>query len=353
LQERLGGLDLLRLLAALMVVLFHYGYAGSARGTMSTAFPEIAGLAKYGFVGVNMFFVISGFVIAASAEGRGWLEFGIARFLRLYPAHVACMSLTGLVLVMLAEPAAVPTLWRWLANMTMLAPMFGQRFMDGAYWSIVLEIVFYGWVAALLALGVYQRWLLVIIAVWLAIAFLNESLLQWRPLRIALVTEYAGMFASGMLIWRLRAGERHPAAFALLGLALGLGALQSFEAKRVFANLYAEGVDVGVLWLLHAAIYALLLAAVWGSRWMPRAAWVLVAGGLTYPLYLVHQYAGYRVIDALAPVTGRWPAFLITFGAALLVAFLVHRFVEPAGRARLGRLLRPLAQDRRGPIGVT
>lgn len=344
--ERLGALDLLRLFAAVLIVLFHFGYAGTARGAIVTAYPEIAAMAKYAFVGVDLFFVLSGFVIAASVEGRGWLQFGVARVLRLYPAHVACMTITALATLAMAAPGTGPTAWQWLANMTMVAPAFGQPFMDGAYWSIVLEIVFYGWVTVMLALGVYQRRLLTIIAVWLAIAFLNEAVFQWRPLRLLLVTEYAGMFASGMLIYRIRAGDRGAGTLALLGLAVALGAYHAFETQRAFAKLYGDTVDVGVLWLLHAAIYAIFLAALRLSRRMTASPWVLVLGGLTYPLYLVHQNAGYLVIDTLTPLTGRWAALGLAVLGALVIALVVQRWVEPAGRRLLQRALYPLTAPR-------
>ena len=339
--ERLGGLDLLRLLAALLIVAFHYCYAGSTRGLATSAYPEISGLAKYSFVGVDLFFVISGFVIAASADGRSWRQFAAARFVRLYPAHVVCMTFTAVVLAATAGPGAGPSILQWLANMTMLAPAFGQSFMDGAYWSIVLEIVFYGWVGLLLALGLYQRWLLTIIAVWLAVSFLNEAVLHLRPLRIFLATEYAGLFASGMLIHRIRSGDRSLIVLALLGFAVALGALHAFESQRVFARIYSDTLDLGVLWGLHVSIYAVFLGALWLSRRLHAAPWVIVLGGLTYPLYLVHQNVGYLWIDALAPIVGRWMALGVVVIAMLTFAHVVFRIVEPEGRRLVQSALRP------------
>ena len=338
--DRLAGLDLLRLLAALAVVLFHFGYAGPVRGAMQASYPEIAGLAKYGFVGVDLFFVISGFVIAASVDGRTWGQFAVSRLLRLYPAHVICMTATAIVLAVLGTATVgglAPVTWaQWLANLTVVAPAFGQPFMDGAYWSIVLEIVFYGWVAVMMAAGLFQRRLLTVLAIWLAIAFINEALFQWRPLRMGLVTEYAGMFASGILIHRIRGGDRSLPAFALLGFAVGLGALHAFETQRALARIYAETFDLSVLWGLHAGIYAAFAAGLWLSRRLPASPFVLALGGLTYPLYLLHQRAGHVLIDRLTPGAGRWAGLAIVVAGLVLVSWLIHRSLEPAGR----RLLR-------------
>jgi peptidoglycan/LPS O-acetylase OafA/YrhL len=68
-KARVPALDLLRLVAVLGVVLFHYGFRGPT-GLEQTyvALPELAAFARYGFLGMPVFFVISGFVIAYSAE---------------------------------------------------------------------------------------------------------------------------------------------------------------------------------------------------------------------------------------------------------------------------------------------
>jgi len=327
----------LRALAVMLVIAFH---------------AQVADMPA-GFVGVDLFFVLSGFLVCQVLLGDGdgsdrprLRNFYARRTRRL-------LSITALVMLAMAAPAAAPTAMQWLANVTMVAPAFGQSFMDGAYWSIVLEIVFYGWVAVLLALGVYQRRLLTIIAIWLAISFANEAVLHWRPLRLLLVTEYAAMFASGMLIYRIRAGDRSLFAFGLLGFAVALGALHAFESQRAIARIYSDDVNLSVLWFLHAWIYALFFSALWLSRRIAVSRWVLVLGGVTYPLYLVHQNVGHLAIDALEPLVGRWSAFSLAVLAVLALALLVHRYAEPAGHRLLDRALRPLMGPARGRNAVT
>ena len=92
---RVQALDLLRLVAVLGVILFHYGFRGpTAFNVTHVAVPELTWIARYGFLGVPIFFVISGFVIAYSAEGRTATTFAIARFSRIYPCFLFCMTLT-------------------------------------------------------------------------------------------------------------------------------------------------------------------------------------------------------------------------------------------------------------------
>src|SRR5689334_12900580 len=81
---------------------FHFGYYGwasqvSTRGAMwahATAFPELLPMTWFGWVGVQIFFVISGFVIANSANAVSPIAFARSRVLRLYPAVWLCAPVT-------------------------------------------------------------------------------------------------------------------------------------------------------------------------------------------------------------------------------------------------------------------
>src|ERR1700738_5678916 len=121
-SARVSSLDLLRLIAVLMVVFYHYGFWGPlSNGISQVALPRIAGFAQYGFLGVPIFFVINGFVIAYTAEGRTALEFGIARFSRIYPTYLFCMSLTFLAVLALGKPYFQVTRLQWFANLFLAA----------------------------------------------------------------------------------------------------------------------------------------------------------------------------------------------------------------------------------------
>jgi peptidoglycan/LPS O-acetylase OafA/YrhL len=58
-------------------------------------------------------------------------------------------------------------------------------------------------------------------------------------------------------------------------------------------------------------------------------------GGLTYPLYLLHQNVGYLAIDALAPTAGKWMALAIVVNAMLCASYLIWRYVETPARRRI------------------
>ena len=125
-DERRFALDLLRLVAALAVVFFHFGFRMGATGEGGgVGFPELAPYVVFGAMGVAAFFAISGYVISASADWRDAISFAVARFARLWPAFVACATISFAVLASFGAPAFQPTIAQWLANFVMMPQLLG------------------------------------------------------------------------------------------------------------------------------------------------------------------------------------------------------------------------------------
>lgn len=343
-SDRLASLDLLRVVAALAVVAFHYLFRGAAGDPMlDVAYPALAPFALPGYLGVNLFFLISGFVIAWSAEGRDGTGFAIARFARIYPGFVASMTITFVVLFLAADPRWPVGVQQYLANLFVLSPALGQPFVDGVYWSIVLELVFYFWVALALLLGVFERWKLPLVAGWLAVCAVNEFLVGSGAARLLFITEFGPWFAGGILVhhvfsrgWSVAVAALMAAAFALSCTMLPITAVWMQEA-------YGTSLGMGALVVANVVIHLLLPAAIAVRRFVPASPLVIMLGGLTYPLYLLHQNIGYVAINALAPTLGAGPAALAALAVACLAAWLVWRFVEAPGRKATVRLLTRLS----------
>ena len=344
-DNRLANLDLLRLLAAVSVVVYHYCYQSSAApGYLPFAYPEVAPLARELWCGVSFFFIISGFVIAWSAEKHDALSFAISRAARLYPAYLVAMCVTAAAMLAFAPPGLDEfriSLTRWLANLMMIPKLLGQSHIDGVYWSIVIEIIFYGWVAVLLALGVFKRRQLALLALWVGLALANEMLLHDKIAQYCLITRYAGYFALGILSYRCHAQERRPWA---VEVAIGVAALGSClladqdHIAWMQANLgYEAAWSLPFAAMKLLAMLALLNMAV---RVPPiiRPSWCLVLGGLTYPLYLLHMNLGYMIMHRVSGTLDRWSALALAAAIVVLLAWLILRFVEPVGRRLIMRL---------------
>lgn len=356
LQDKRGRveiLDLLRAIAVLGVVAFHYGFRGPLgdEGFTDLSLPALAPYAKYGFLGVQLFFVISGFVIAYTAEQRTALEFGIARLARIYPAFIVCMTLTFVVTLLFGAPRFQATFTQWLANYAIAAPALHQPFMDGAYWSLVCELTFYAWIAVLMMTGCLRRFIDAVIIVWMALAVLNGEL-QSTALKRIFLTDQSGFFAAGLIIYQMYCGRRDTTIKLLLGLATVVAVTQSLEltqwGREHYRVAYNDWITAAISVLAIAAVGLVLCV-----RRLPLPASVAVAiGGVTYPLYLLHQHIGYMVFNA---VGNSAPPLLVasaTAAAMILLAWLIWRYVERRGQRLLKQGLTLLATPLRSTMAL-
>ena len=337
-------IDLLRIFAVLAVMLFHFGFRGAAAdGFTDVHLPESATVLKYGYFGVQLFFVISGFVIAYSARDRSFTDFTIARVARIYPGFVVCMTATFLITVVLGAPRFHATINQWLANLAIVAPAFKQAFMDGAYWSIVYEIIFYGWISILIATRLFKRSIENMVVIWLVISVVNEAILHSSALRYLLLTDQSGFFAAGVFLYRIYSGQADIATFIGLIFAASTGALQSIvglEPLRVrfsvpFDDAVAAALSIGCIAAVSLTLFI---------RKVPLPSALLVAGGaMTYPVYLLHQHIGFIIF---AHIEFRaHPAMIIvsTIAAITVLSWLVWRYIEKPTQRILKLFLRSLS----------
>lgn len=342
-SDRIATLDYLRLLAALAVVAFHYLFRGAAGGGfLAAGYPEAAPFAIYGYLGVNLFFLISGYVIAWSAEGRDWRDFAVARFVRLYPGFLICMTISFAVLAVVRPPWAAVSVTQYAANLLMFAPALKQPFVDGVYWSIILELVFYGWVALALISGIFQRLKLELVAGWLILSALNEYAFGSGLLRLVFVTEFAPLFAAGILLHHIQTHGRSAEAMVLLAASFVLSTSLMGVGQAWMLEHYGRAISTAHLALANVAIFALVIAAIALRRVVPASRTALALGGLTYPLYLLHQNIGYAAIDFAAPHIGRWPAAILVAALMLVLSFSVWLWLETPARRALSSLLKRL-----------
>jgi peptidoglycan/LPS O-acetylase OafA/YrhL len=236
---------------------------------------------------------------------------------------------------------------QWLANTLIFAPALRQSFMDGAYWSIVYEIVFYGWVFLFIMLGLFQRRLHLIILIWLTLSLCNELVIESGALRKLLLTDESGFFAAGVLLYEIYRGRREPALFALFGFAALCAAIEAVTNLTWMRQHFGVPFDDLVVAALSLASIATVAAAV-HVRTMPLPSGVVLAiGGLTYPLYLLHQHIGYIAFNAVGAAAPAGVLVTLTMAAMLLLSLATWRWIERPGQKLLKRVL-TLAAERLG-----
>ena len=324
---RLNEIDLLRFLAALSVVFFHYAFRGYTADSMTIMpYPLLAGVAKYGYLGVQLFFMISGFVILMTAAAGNLQSFAVSRIVRLYPAFWACCTITFLAILLIGEPRYAATYGQYLVNMTMLSGFVGVPDIDGVYWSLFVEIRFYALVALVLLAGRIHQAQSLILA-WLVASIALEAY-PIGKLRFLLIVDYSAFFIAGATYYLIWSKGLSPTRLGMICGALGLAIGQTIKDVSATALQFNTPMNHAVAIVLVAAFFvAFMLIALGRTGPVGRANWVLV-GALTYPLYLLHQNIGFMMFNAAYPAVSAHLLFWGAIGSVLLLAYAVHALVE-------------------------
>lgn len=141
-KRKIYELELLRIVGAIAIVLYHLTYRRiSVDGIQQQLFPAFEIVSQHGYLGVNLFFMISGFVILMSTINRTAINFAISRIDRLFPAYWAAVTATTICILILDVNSV--SLKQYLFNLTMLNDYFDVKDIDGVYWTLHVEIKFY------------------------------------------------------------------------------------------------------------------------------------------------------------------------------------------------------------------
>ena len=342
-KHRYNEIDLLRGIACLMVVAFHYLHRGQLDAWLTSApSPAVESVARYGYYGVHLFFIISGFVIFMSAEGSTTRQFAASRVARLYPAFWIAAPLTALVAWLTASLFFKVQLSQLLINMTMAPHWFGVDFVDGAYWSIAVELHFYILVGLALSLGCLSRaeWL---IGSWLVVSAIN-AVRPTYPLEFWLNAKWAPLFCAGICAYLIRARGRTPPRIVLFATAYLLAMYYSLAPLIELAPGPAKA-SRDSPWVVGAAItmFHALFVLIAADRWRVPASKLSVWLGLTtYPVYLLHQNIGYMLIESLRDrVEPFGLRVALVFAMIVLAAWLIVRHVEQTLSPRIRGSLAP------------
>ena len=332
--HRFNEIDLLRGIACAAVVVFHYlSRAPRANWISHASFPAIDAVARYGYLGVHLFFVISGFVILMSAQGASPREFVASRVARLFPALWVAATITAGTAWLLAEPRFAISLPHYLVNLTLLPHWFGVPYVDGAYWSLAVELHFYIYVWLALRLKQMHRleWLLV---GWLCVSGLNAFRPAW-PLEFWLDAKWAPLFVAGGTFFLIRTRGLTRLRGAMLFASWALAVLYVVR-NSVLDSGTSPWICAGVI----TAIFAIFLAIAF-DRWrMASSRLTKIAGALTYPVYLVHEYFGCMLYGVLRGVIDNTPIVLgITTLVVVVISWTIHRYVEIITGPKLRKMI--------------
>jgi peptidoglycan/LPS O-acetylase OafA/YrhL len=362
-------LDAWRGIACLMVMAFHssnFGYATATTPGSLTGFSDLGGLllkmVSLMWVGVPIFFVISGYCIASASdsarERRGDIkDFLLRRFRRILPTYWAALAL-AITMVCAASLAgrpemfhggmhAVPrlsdlTLGNWVGNIALIETwrphIFGgeYRLFAAQAWTLCYEEQFY-LICGLLVAIVPRRFFVGIAAISVLVAvnvILARVLHVYPNISGVFFDGHWLLFAAGVTVYyRIHHASGRPArllapGFAAIALGLMIG------RRSLFSEMGAEF----VIEMIVGGLFSAALILLWGcdlrlsrSMLLRPIAW---CGTRSYSIYLVHSPACSAVSREfwIAGFRGVWPTLLVTIpvtvGASVLLAWGFYELIE-------------------------
>lgn len=339
-QSRFKELDGLRGIAAFAVLISHFT---GAYNTRYVGDPRPLFDFPYGAFGVQLFFLISGFVILMTAlRARVPSDFVISRVSRIYPAYWLSL-IAALVVGRLWQTSEVQlSLWESILNFTMFQRwLFVPNAVD-VYWTLAVELQFYIVIFVLLVVTrcrLSAKWLSSMVWGWLAISLVVAI---WAgpysrgidpqnvvtPVKVVLnltLAEFGPLFCAGMLAYVARGKKQ-------VTVQLIIASASAVAVAVLLHNWLYGGIVAGI------CIFFVYVAMRETTRWLTIAP-LQFLGRISYSLYIIHAVVGYMIIKVAMPYIGRdWGMLMATVGS-ILAAWLLYEIGEKRGSALMKRAL--------------
>lgn len=348
--NRIKILDSFRAIAILMVIAFHFTGAFTKARTLDM-YPHIAkslypygdqfsSYFPYGSRGVQLFYMISGFVIYLTLNRTAsFKDFMIKRIVRLFPLLLVCSIIT-FYLPILIDPANKYLIFHrpvinFLPSLTFTELWIWNKlghthieYIDNVYWTLVIEMKFYIYIALIyfsLKNNFYRNWLyfsfIFIVSYAVSNKFVQSAALfnLNKILETIFISKYILFFTLGTYFYRLY--EKLPVERFHVALISGM---------TLISVIYIMPVEESVAFCLFSLLFLLFIYRPKYLAFLNNKP-LLFIGMVSYPLYLIHENIGVLLINRFADLTGSsYSEIFIVLVLAILIFFsyLLNRYFE-------------------------
>lgn len=323
--NRILELDALRGIAALSVFFYH----ASIYYKDSIYFS----LFRFGLTGVDLFFIISGFVIFSSIQNKTRLQFLKSRFIRLFPTYWIAVSFTFILICIKYYQKGILTLLpvkQYIINLSMIQEFFKIENLDGPYWTLYIELFFYFLVFIFIN---KEKMLFTSISFIIVITVLSR--VNWinipspiNTLSTTPISAHAPLFLIGMLFYKL-----HQTKSLLIFIPI---VLVFFSQVLIYRAHYTwiKNTDINfsehiTLLLLYLAVFVMF---VFDKLKFIRNTKLIILGEISYALYLIHQYLTTEIIEFYLVNKHHFSLgitiFLIALPIVLFISFYVSKLSD-------------------------
>lgn len=334
-EPRIGGLDGLRAVAILMVFNVHFFgfYAGTNFSAPGGFFDQLIAVLRGGHIGVDLFFVSSGYLIYRSIQKtRPDLSFLKKRFYRLMPAHV----FTFIAYIFLGpwDPSIPNVLW---TNLLLVAPFIKGMQVFGVTWSLAWEWIFYLFIFVTMRYGLRKP---LPAFVSLLVMTLASSWVVGRffpSLQLYEVGRFSGFLIGIPLFWYLGRGSNSKSigvanfftALSILGI-LSLQVLWSRYVTEILALPLQGGFYLAAGLLFTVLICQTFVTGSLASKFCSLLA-LRFLGKISYSFYLMHILLNWVLLTRLPKITsisGLLGYYVLTLAASIVASALMYYYLE-------------------------
>ena len=265
------------------------------------------------------------------------LDFVVARFSRLYPAYWICGIITFIIVSTAGLADQEVGLKNALINLTMLEFWFRVPYIDGAYWSLTVELSFYAIMIVLYVSNMLKR--IEVIAIgWLFIILFARVIEKYFEimvpgvLKLTFLLNFGNLFIAGIMFYKIKINRasliNHIAI--IFCLAIELICFRSIIEAIIISGLFS---------LFYLFAYNKLAFIINKP--------LILLGAISYPLYLIHQYVGYIIIRFLYRIwINPYIIVLMAILASLFLAVAIHFTVEKRATKAIRNKYKKIIQNR-------
>lgn len=320
-------IDLGRFVAALSVVCFHY-FALTSKGLEPGLLKTYL---EHGFMGVQLFFMISGFVIFFSLQGS-ISRYALGRFLRIYPLFWVCCTITYIVTLLLGDSHLPFT--TYLYNLLIVNDGKTAYMIDGSYWTLTHEIFFYFYIGIFVYLF-GKKHIESFLYIWLGIIS-SAVLLGLQAnivFKVLLVRSgyyfiFGGLLALLYSTWSVSNNSQKMRRIIGMIIAVSMTFVLSstlYEQTVPVTNsfgMYDKGTSI-MIGLLFVGMVGLVVFSKYVTN-KSALKGAVVLGGITYPVYLLHQIIGETVLGRIG-IWGHANVLSVSFVICIcLISYILY-----------------------------
>ncbi len=336
-NERIIELDYIRGISCIMVMLYHY----TTRYCQSISDLNFPFQFSWGYMAVASFFVLSGFLIMYNSKSdTKFISYIKKKVIRLYPVYWVCMIFTAVICLLFLSSRAV-SFKEFIINLTMLNELLKVKSVDGAYWTLLRELIFYVLIGIGLKLNLKNK-LQYISTIWLIVLFslylisLNYDSIIITGLEYIVIYKYGQHFIAGMMIYYiLKAKELKN--YIVPATNIIMCAVYNYFALGFYYTVFFV-VLVGLVTLFVMNVRFKLWSV--DNRVKVALRPISFLASISYTVYLIHQNFGYALINIFEKIgITNELIILVPVILSIFIGWLLNKYVEKPSTKFLSKIL--------------